>query len=139
MEEFLETCSRLAQSTFIVQELLFESGIVKIQRGNLMSMSSDEKSILRQLIVSEQDIPNGDGEAGLSFAERVLKRKKLEERSDCHSYKDTHYLLPTSNGCERLFSRAGNSLNDKITLRIWRLSCSYVLIVISGVYRTLIN
>ena len=78
-----------------------------------MSMFSEEKNFLHRLVVSEQDIPNGNEEPGLSFAVRVLKPQNLEELCDCHPYKDIHYLLPTSNFCKRLFSKAGYLLNNR--------------------------
>ena len=48
----------------------------------------------------------------MSLAERARKHLKTSREETC-VYMDTRFLLPTSNVCERLFSIAGYSLNDR--------------------------
>ncbi len=46
-----------------------------------------------------------------SFAARALKR--VRTTSDCDATDiDTQFILPTSNICERMFSKAGSALSD---------------------------
>jgi hypothetical protein len=47
------------------------------------------------------------------FAEGILKKQKLEAVSSSSSYVDLKFLIPTSNICERLFSKAGFSFNQR--------------------------
>ena len=98
------------------QHPFFESGIVKIQTGNSLAMSSEEKSAVQGLVLAEPDETGDDNDNGLTFAERVLKRRRMENICNSDTYSDTTYLIPTSNVCERLFSRAGYMLNEKRSL-----------------------
>ena len=48
----------------------------------------------------------------LSIVERATKRPRFDEsRISC--YMDTRFILPTSNACEQLFSKAGCTLSDR--------------------------
>ncbi len=47
----------------------------------------------------------------LSFGERALKKRKISKTSS--AYMDLRFIRPTSNMCERLFSVAGFTLNDR--------------------------
>lgn len=51
------------------------------------------------------------GNESLSLAERGLKRRKLNGTEP--KYMNLHFLHPTSNMCERLFSVAGYALSDR--------------------------
>ncbi len=44
----------------------------------------------------------------LSFADQILKKRKIDVATS--AYIDLRFLLPTSNICERLFSKAGQAL-----------------------------
>ena len=46
----------------------------------------------------------------LSFAEQVFKKTKLNDNTE---YQNLAFLLPTSNICERMFSKAGYSLTKR--------------------------
>lgn len=117
LEEFREIHTRLAPSVPIKQDLLFESGIVKIQCGNHSGMSSEEKRAVYMLVLSAQEITNDCDGVNLSFAERVLKQRKEEDRVDCQIYRNMNFLLLTSNICETLFSRGSYLLNDRRNAR----------------------
>ncbi|KAG7338256.1 hypothetical protein IV203_014785 [Nitzschia inconspicua] len=55
-----------------------------------------------------------DADAGLSLAEKALKRLRLVSTTTSKSaFMDLHFIVPTSNMCERLFSEAGYGLNSR--------------------------
>lgn len=90
---------------------VFESAIVKIQDRRVESLTEEEKRAVSLLKTrnSVPIIPNG---ANLSFAEQALKKRRIGTENGA-LYMDTHFLLPTSNICERLFSKAGHALSDR--------------------------
>jgi len=96
----------------IVHSKQFESGIVKIQIGKGEFLSSTEKTACSQFKVMVENNENLSTET-LSFAERALKRQKSSTESSSDSYLDTRFIIPTSNDCERLFSKVGYVLNDR--------------------------
>ena len=63
--------------------------------------------------MAEADEPGDDKNNGLTFAESVLKRRRMETLCNSDTYIDITYLTPTSNVSERLFSKAGYLLNEK--------------------------
>ncbi len=48
----------------------------------------------------------------ISFAERATKKRKVQTGSKL-TFLDLRFLLPTSNLCERFFSKAGYGLSDQ--------------------------
>ncbi len=58
-----------------------------------------------------ESAPAETTEEGLSFAERLLKRRRVENAEV--SFIDSRFLFPTSSVCERLFSKAGYALSDR--------------------------
>ncbi|KAG7354323.1 hypothetical protein IV203_003679 [Nitzschia inconspicua] len=55
-----------------------------------------------------------DAGAGLSLAEKALKRQRLvSTTTSASAFMDLHFIVPTSNMCERLFSEAGYGLNSR--------------------------
>lgn len=84
----------------IVKHPLFESGICKVLRNEIVALTSEEKTLLG---VFEQDVIVVDDaeERNLTIVQRALKRRKAEKL-----YADLSFIPPTSNVCERLFSSA---------------------------------
>ncbi len=58
-----------------------------------------------------ESAPAETTDEGLSFAERLLKRSCVENAEV--TFIDSRFLFPTSNICERLFSKAGYALSDR--------------------------
>lgn len=112
IEQFPQTATRLSSSSNIIHTPLFESGIIKVQLGNSGALCRDEREILSSL-ACDQGEECSARDTGLSFAERALKRQKLNCSGQENKYMDTRFVLPTSNICERLFSKAGHVLNDR--------------------------
>lgn len=111
MEKYPETTTKLSSTANIIHSPVFETAIGKVQSGNEVIMSHEEKEALAALKITRQE-EEGSTYTGLSFAEQALKRRKVScgGRTD---YSDLRFLLPTSNICERLFSKAGHALNDR--------------------------
>jgi hypothetical protein len=102
--------SYLGEGAAIVHSRDFETGIVNIQAGR--SLSSDEQAAVKSLKLGS-DADEDDGvDVRLSFAERALKRQKLNSGVK-PTYVDTRFLLPTSNHVERLFSMSKRVFSSK--------------------------
>ena len=72
----------------------------------------------------------------ISFAERVLKKLKLQSHASTSEYMDMRFLTPTTfNICERLFSKAGFTMTDRkgpFCLSMRRPRCFCILTWICG-------
>lgn len=98
----------------IIHDKHLESAILKIQSKKENTLTDLEKGAVNKLLLSSllaQDEPGaGDicDDAELSFAERALKRQRVQDTTEGSKYDvNTRFLLPTS--CvvvERLFSQA---------------------------------
>ncbi len=95
----------LSPTADMVHDRTFESALVKLQRGD-PHFSKDEANAL-QIFKIQQDIHDHDA-SEMGFVERILhtqddahKRRKVASQ-----YESTAHVCPTSNACERLFSRA---------------------------------
>ncbi len=111
IDDFSDTYCRLTSNASIVDCLFFESAVIKVQRGNALALSREEKNSIAQLKLTTKE-ENQAGEDELSFVERVLKRQKSTSASSAAIFMDTRFLFPTSNVCERLFSKFGYALSD---------------------------
>lgn len=114
IEKFPCTESRLKHDASIVHNVNFESGLVKIQDKNYEDMTVREKEACKKLSYTDSD--GGDSStprdgSNMSFAENALKKRKVE--TEQRQYVDTRFILPTTNLVERLFSKAGYSLNKR--------------------------
>ena len=105
IESYPDTAHRLSSNADIVHCTEFEAAIVKIQRGSSCVLSREESIAVSSLAVSSTTVECADDE-GLSFAERALKRHKSIAKETVQKHADTPFLIPTSNVCERLFSKA---------------------------------
>ncbi len=91
--------------------LYFESAVIKVQRGNALALSREEKNSIVQLKLTTQE-ENQASDDELSFVERVLKLQMSTSEISAAVFMDTRFLVPTSNVCERLFSKVGYALSD---------------------------
>lgn len=103
---------RLSPSAPIVLDKVFESALVQIQRGRSAELSPSQVRSVKHLQITANPPGNIDDKS-ISFAERVLKKQKLQSHASTSEYMDMRFLIPTSNICERLFSKAGFTLNDR--------------------------
>lgn len=113
LELFPQMSHHLRRDADIVTNVSFESGILKVQGGKENLLTVDEVSALRVFRKSDgvQSDATESGE-NLSFAQRLLKRRKTQCIESSYTM-DIHHVLPTSNICERLFSRAKLVLTDQ--------------------------
>jgi hAT family C-terminal dimerisation region len=100
----------------IIHDKPLESAVLKIQSGKENTLTELEKGAVEQLLLPSLQVQDdaggtgGNGAAGadaqLSFAERALKRQRVQETAEGSKYVNTRFLLPTSCVVERLFSQA---------------------------------
>ena len=88
-----------------------ETAVIKIQANKESTLSIHEKRAVEQLLLpaashAESGETAVDEDAQLSFADRALKRQRVEEKKECSKYINSRFLLPTSCEVERLFSMA---------------------------------
>jgi hypothetical protein len=107
-------CSeKLDVNSDIVLDKHFENGVVKIQQGKIDFLTSAEKRHTEHLKISKsKDTFENVGSPTNSFAKRVLKKQKLISQGSL-PYMNLEFLVPTSNICERLFSKAGFGFHDR--------------------------
>lgn len=110
IDDYPETANRLTSTADIVHSPCFESAVVKLQRKLGHTLTHEELDAVRKLEIStsESSIDN----QALSYDERALQKKKGTHNIE-RKYRDTSFLIPTSNICERLFSKAGHVLTDR--------------------------
>ena len=112
MEDYPETEIRLSATAPIVHKPTFESAVVKVQRGEGQTMTHEEITAVRRF-----EIPHAGGPScatlNLSYAQRALRRRLNGPQSVARKYINLDFLQPTSNACERFFSKAGYVFNER--------------------------
>ena len=114
INEYPVMAKYISQNSAIVHSKDFESAIVKIQDEKYDCMNFSEKQATVFLKASDDsEVEQIEGKEE-SFAEAILKKRKLEKvcKSKPILYKDTAFLVPTSNILERFFSAAKFAFND---------------------------
>jgi hypothetical protein len=111
LEKYPMLYDKLSPCADIILDKHFETGIVKIQQGKVELLDTIEKRHVIHLKKPEIEKP-AEVEVTLSLAQQALKKQKLEETRES-SYIDLRFLIPTSNICERLFSKAGFCLHSR--------------------------
>ncbi len=107
IDDHPEMSTYLSFRAGIVHSPDFETGLIKLMRdGESAKLVSEEKISLEKLKL--EGTTNYSPQKNLSFAERVLKRAKLQTRT----YMDVSFISPTSNIVERLFSTAKFVFSD---------------------------
>jgi hypothetical protein len=99
----------LSVNSTIVKQKDFENAVVNIQRGQEESLTACEKLTVQDFELDD-DIPCVLPDVSMSFAERAIKRQKSDSTSS--RYSNLNYIPPTSNLCERFFSRCKYVFND---------------------------
>ena len=104
-----EMAGRLNADARIVHSPEFERAVVLIQDGRESTLSASEAAsvaFMRKASDADSDV----GEQTLLQSAR--KKRKLRDATAARNYLDTRFLLPTSNICERFFSKARNAIGD---------------------------
>jgi len=100
--------SYIGEYAKIIHNKQLESAIIKIQGKKEIYLTVEEKEEVKKLLLK---VDNNEGDSQehfetLSFAERALKRQRLQEKQMSSKYINTNILIPTSCEVERLFSLA---------------------------------
>ncbi len=98
-------------------------------------MTVEEK---RAAIRVQREGPNrvdGSISCSASLAERAIKKRRMVKNAS-NGYMDTRFILPTSNICTRLFSKAGYALHDR---RKGILPCNFQMQIFLHVNHSLWN
>lgn len=111
IEQYPSTEGRLSSSADIVATEDFENAVVKIMNDEGNTLTASEKVAAVPLLKDVLEVPETN-DANESLAQRALKRRKQVVRT-ADKYLDLHFLCPTSNICERFFSKAGHALTDR--------------------------
>jgi len=112
IDMFPSTKERLSASADIVHDKDFERALSKIQEGKVNSLTRAERTAAKGLKLGNDDVIEvPQSPTSFSLAAHILK--KARPISTNSEYIDTRFIVPTSNMCERLFSKAGYALNDR--------------------------
>lgn len=98
----------------------FESGVIKIQRNSIRTMTQAEKRACRALLLESEGNIDDMNAAESSVLSEIKKRRKLSHSSP--KYMDASFILGSVALVERLWSLARNVLTDN------RKNCSPILI-----------
>lgn len=87
-----QAVSKLISNDDIVACATFESAIVKIQLGNFVPMSTEERSKVSRFFVplTYSNVSNKDC---FTFAERALKRQRRSSKSGATAYSDLRFIF----------------------------------------------
>ncbi|KAG7341354.1 hypothetical protein IV203_023305 [Nitzschia inconspicua] len=121
IKTYPQTKNRLGENASIIHDNVVESAVQKILKGSEEELTPDESvkviGLRHESSTMEEETRTGeerDADAGLSLAEKALKRRRLVSTTTSKSaFMDLHFIVPTSNMCERLFSEAGYGLNSR--------------------------
>lgn len=107
VEEYPVMSHYLSPNANIVHSSHFETGVMKLMRdGDAATLEHPEALALHKLKLNLAANPSAQED--LSFAERALKRVRLQTGK----YPDLSFICPTSNVVERLFSNAKFVFSD---------------------------
>lgn len=81
---------------------------MNIQDNRENELTNDELDTVYCFLLPSEQTTNSPTEAP-DLIHRALKRRKIENRGT--RYMDLRFVLPTSNICERMFSKAGYALH----------------------------
>jgi hypothetical protein len=115
LENFPSFDKRLGDDADIIIDKTFESAVVKIDAGNISTLSASEKKAVRHLENKDHISKNSVVENDLNedYADQIIKRFKSSSKVMEKSYLPLSFIRPTSNICEREFSIAGYCLSDR--------------------------
>lgn len=113
LSEFPEMENRLSATSNIIENKVFEAAIIKIQDGRQADLTAREAQTVSHLQQQESEAPQVGSSTTMSFAEKILKSQRNEASIDVSTYMDLRFIVCTSNLCERFFSTAGYTLNDR--------------------------
>lgn len=107
------TKNRMCSDANIVHCPISECAVAKVLREGMNTSSRVERQTLYKFrvcngseIIDENDRP--------PFLQSALKRQRLQYQNCSSSYKDSRFLIPTSNIDERLFSKVGLVLTGRL-------------------------
>ena len=112
ISRYPDMAHHLAPDAEIVQCVAFESAVVKVQAGNALQLSEDERVALEPFVhasdMGDLDTSEDEVENPRLFALNFLKTKRqcLATPPASDAYINLKCVLPTSNLVERLFSKA---------------------------------
>ena len=108
MEKYPDMKKWLAADADIVKTPVFERAIVKVIDKQLDTLTAEEKEFLLPFKIQQAPtIASDDDNASIT---QVLARKRA--RTEGNDYRNVSHIPPTSNACERLFSRARRLSTD---------------------------
>jgi len=114
LEKYPLMKDRLGDKTSMVLNPHFEEAIRKIQRGEESELKGvQQRATLHLRKKRDVGVTPKKVSTPMSFAKLLLKKSKNRTDGSESKYVDTRFIVPTSNLCERLFSKAGYVLSDR--------------------------
>lgn len=104
--------ARIVADSNIVRHPNSERAWVKLQENREGELTKCKRTAITGLKLQGESVDQDAHTENLFLAERALKRRRLGNTS-VTTYLDTRFLLSTSNICQRLFSKAGWSLENR--------------------------
>lgn len=95
-----------------VTDPFFEAGVVKIQNGNDMELSSDESEACQSLLLRCENDVGQVSSVALTMAEKLLAAGKRNRMEASRKYRNCHFILGSAAEVERLWSICNYILTD---------------------------
>jgi len=97
--------SKLSATASIVKNKDFENGLVKLLQDKESELTLFEKEQLKGFLKESQtSSTRNEVDKNDNYVQRAFKKARIEKESGC--YIDVSFVSPTSNICERSFSKA---------------------------------
>jgi len=117
----------LDSASAIVHNVALESGLVKLQRKELQDLTETEKKNLTRFEVLDGSFVVKENVKEDDFVGQALKRARYGEKEK-NGYMDVSFVPPTSNICERFFSKSKLDLINGIRKLLQRIDFGLRLI-----------
>ena len=113
VKEFPETEDRLKDTAVTIENPRFENAIVSIQNGRCGDLTLSDQRLVDKLKAERAVRSEPPAKSNLTFSQCALRRHNAGHNGNSGQYVDLKFIRPTSNLCERLFSKAGFALNSR--------------------------
>lgn len=124
--------SYIQEKSHIATDDTFETGVVKVQRGDISAMTPEEKEACSRLKLSASNSREESCRTNLTMADRIAAKKRHRENNK-EEYMNCGFILGSVAEVERLWSVAGNVLaNNRSSMTPLLFECLMFLKVNSS-------
>lgn len=114
LEKYLSIGAHLELQNNLIENFAYETAIENVRNDEEVTFTVAEQKSLQHLLLPAAETCSDMSENEIqSFADRLLKRRRVNRIKTPSNYFDLHFIVPTSNQFERLFSVAKYELGSR--------------------------